>query len=83
MLKEEFEKQIESIKMQHELSIKRLNNEIEKLHGEKHALFTELENKSHKNRSNVFSSTEKHMLTFKPNGSNGSYSHGGNPNFKF
>jgi hypothetical protein len=38
----EYEKQIDSLKKKHESSIKRLNNEIEKLLGEKHALLDEL-----------------------------------------
>ena len=83
MLKNDFEKQIDSLKIQHELSIKRLNNEIEKLHGEKHALFSELENKHNQFRANAFSSTEKHnnVHNYKPNGSNGSYSNGGKLEF--
>ncbi len=44
ILRDEYEKQISSLKTQHELSVKRLNNEIEKLYGEKHALLAEFEN---------------------------------------
>lgn len=42
-LRDEYDKQTEMIKKQFELSIKRLNNEIEKLHSEKQALIIELE----------------------------------------
>lgn len=45
ILRDEYEKQIETLKRQHELSVKRLNNEIEKLYGEKHSLQMELENR--------------------------------------
>ena len=44
MLRDEFEKQITTLKKQHELSVKRLNNEIEKLYSEKHALLAEFPN---------------------------------------
>jgi hypothetical protein len=45
MLRDEYEKRIETLKSQHELSVKRLNDEIEKLYGEKQDLQKELENK--------------------------------------
>jgi hypothetical protein len=45
-VKDEYERQIEMMKRQHDLSVKRLNNEIEKLHSEKQALLIELENKN-------------------------------------
>ena len=53
ILRDEYEKQIDSLKKQHELSIKRLNNEIEKLYGEKTALMTELDQFKHSN-SNLY-----------------------------
>lgn len=45
-MREDYEKQMEVLKKQHELSIKRLNDEIEKLYSEKQVLMAELENKS-------------------------------------
>ncbi len=62
-LREEYEKQMNTLKKQHELSVKRLNNEIEKLYSEKHALLAEFDGtnklngeKGHKiNRSNMSS----------------------------
>lgn len=51
MLREEFDKQITTLKKQHELSVKRLNNEIEKLYSEKHALLAEFDN-NNKHQSN-------------------------------
>jgi hypothetical protein len=50
--KEEFEKQIDSLKKQHEFSVKRLNNEIEKLYSEKHLLMAELDNNNNNNNNN-------------------------------
>ena len=50
MQKEEFEKQIDSLKKQHELSIKRLNIEIEKLYSEKYSLMAELESNNNVNK---------------------------------
>ena len=46
LMRDEYEKQIETLKLQHELSMKRLNNELEKLYGEKHDLQKELETKT-------------------------------------
>jgi hypothetical protein len=46
ILRDEYEQQIETLKRQHELSVKRLNNEIEKLYGEKHALQVELDSRA-------------------------------------
>ena len=51
--KEEFEKQIDSLKKQHEFSVKRLNNEIEKLYSEKHLLMAELDNNNNNNNNNL------------------------------
>lgn len=59
LLKDDFEKQMDSIKEQHEISLKRLKSEIDKLNNEKHALVAELDaaKRSSKNlnvqRSNV------------------------------
>lgn len=44
-LRLDYERQIELLKKQHENSVKRLNNEIEKLYGEKEALMSDLERK--------------------------------------
>ena len=83
-MKDDFERQMDLLKKQHELSIKRLNNEIEKLHGEKHALLSELEhNKQHCNNYNskynngssiLMSANKNNRPSFK---SNGSYLNGG------
>lgn len=63
-LREEYEKQMSTLKKQHELSVKRLSNEIEKLYSEKNALLAEFDGvnnklngeKGHKiNRSNMSS----------------------------
>jgi hypothetical protein len=52
-VKEEYEKQMAMMKKQHELSVRRLNNEIEKLYSEKQALLLELDNnKSQSNHKN-------------------------------
>ena len=42
-LQEAYEKQIETINQHHEISLKRLNNEITKLYNEKHTLLSELD----------------------------------------
>ncbi len=59
--KEEHEKQIESLKKQHELSIKRLNNEIEKLYSEKHLLIAEMEGNKQSQQFN-FLTNERNNL---------------------
>lgn len=46
-LRLDYERQIELLKKQHENSVKRLNNEIEKLYGEKEALLSDLERKKY------------------------------------
>ena len=43
ILKDDYDKQIEQLKQHHDLSVKRLNSEIEKLNGEKFSLLTELD----------------------------------------
>ena len=82
-MKEDFEKQIDLLKKQYELSTKRLNNELEKLQGEKHALLSELErnqfNVKFNNGSSIqMSSAYKNRATYKPNGSTSSYTNAGN-----
>ena len=71
ILRDEYEQQIETLKRQHELSVKRLNNEIEKLYGEKHALQVELDSRTkatitnqHKtNRSNLSSNADSNSIS--------------------
>ena len=65
--KDEYEKQIEMIKKQHELSVKRLNNEIEKLYSEKQALQLELENKLQANSTALQHSQVYQMNEFRDN----------------
>jgi hypothetical protein len=81
-MKEDFEKQIDLLKKQHELSTKRLNNELEKLQGEKHALLSELErnnfNVKYNNGSSIQMSAYKNRASYKLNGSTSSYTNGGN-----
>lgn len=45
-LRSDYEKQIDSLKRQHENSVKRLNNEIEKLYSEKEALLNDIRHKT-------------------------------------
>jgi hypothetical protein len=73
ILKDEFEKQIDLLKIQHEVSIKRLSNEIEKLHGEKHALLSEIENKHHLNHHQYHGSSSSSRSG--PGGSAGAATH--------
>lgn len=58
-LREEYEKQMNTLKKQHELSVKRLNNEIEKLNSEKHAIQAEFENPNKCQGSNYYMNNEK------------------------
>ncbi len=52
ILKDDYEKQIEILKQQHGVSVKRLNSEIDKLNGEKYSLVSELDAvKSHGNNN--------------------------------
>jgi hypothetical protein len=85
-LREEYEKQIENIKVQHDLSIKRLSNEIDKLHSEKYALLSEFENKQqqhhnqhhqHHQQHNNYLNTDKYIQSQRSNRSNVSMTNGG------
>ena len=82
-MRDDFEKQIDLLKKQHELSVKRLNNELEKLHGEKQALLSELEHKQHQQFNvNTNSRTDKNniLYSYRPNNmasNHGSYTNGG------
>lgn len=62
--KEEFEKQIDSLKKQHEFSVKRLNNEIEKLYSEKHLLMAELDNNNNNNNNNLNNNLNNRQFNF-------------------
>jgi hypothetical protein len=74
LLKDEYEKQMENLKSQYDLSMKRLSNEIEKLQSEKHALLAELDtNNNHRNQVNYASN----HVNVKSNRSNMSSSNGG------
>ncbi len=61
ILRDEYEQQIETLKRQHELSVKRLNNEIEKLYGEKHALQVELDSRSKATFSNQLKTNRSNL----------------------
>ena len=74
LLKDEYEKQMENLKSQYDLSMKRLSNEIEKLQSEKHSLLAELD--TNNNQRNQVNYAASHM-NVKSNRSNMSSSNGG------
>lgn len=77
-LRAEYEKQIDSMKRQHEFSIKRLNNEIEKLYSEKDTLMAELESKKIYNFDHLIDERndavfQENLLTFNQPEQSGSF----------
>jgi hypothetical protein len=77
ILKEDFEKQIQVLKKQHELSIKRLNDEIEKLYTEKQILIAELDSKQSHQLQNQQQLLHFNQTNHKSNRSNSSSSNAG------